>query len=350
MLQTFETRSRRLFATLTALALLLASGCAVMPPDARFESREGVVRADGDAQAEAVGRHLDALYPRVQELLPDTVRRDFEVWVQEEPKLYLFAGPSYEEADGFWAEGPSRIHLRESAASLERTLAHELVHASLGDSWSYLPGTLEEGLCDWVSAQLVPRGAAEMRAGRLSAASFATGGLEFDVELSGPRQDGLDVTVGARVLLTGDVSQELSPEEVFRVKAGLSTTRLPAGAKKAYYGLSYLVVERVIERRGLNGLHGMCLQAERRGLDEIPVDWLLRAAELDGAGPEEWRVAIQEALGPEEVRLLVHAYPELLRGTLRRFFEGLPDDVEGAHNVRATVRIPGTAVAVPFGA
>lgn len=320
----------------------------MLPPDARYDSPAGTVRAAEEGQAALVGAQLEDLHPRVQALLPDTVQRDFEVWVQDEPRMYLFAGPSYEEADGFWAEGPSRIHLRASAASLERTLAHELVHASLGESWTMLPGTLEEGLCDWVSAQLVPEGACEMRAGRLSAASFATGGLEFDIELSTPSTAGIELSVGARVLLTGGVSEELTPEQVFEVRAGLSTTRLGSGAKKAFYGLSYLVVERIIERRGITGLHGMCLQAQQAGLERIPDAWLLRAAELEDASPLDWRHAIHEALGPDEVRLLVHAYPELLRGTLERFFEDLAESEDDLRLVRAVVRIPDTEVAVPF--
>lgn len=320
----------------------------MLPPDARFDSPAGTVRAEEAGQAASVAAQLEELHPRVQDLLPDTVQRDFEVWVQTEPRMYLFAGPSYEEADGFWAEGPSRIHLRASAGSLERTLAHELVHASLGDSWSKLPGTLEEGLCDWVSAQLVPEGAAEMRAGRLSAASFATGGLEFDIELCSPATAGIELNVGARVLLTGGLIGELTPEQVFEVRAGLSTTRLDSGAKKAFYGLSYLLVERIIERRGITGLHGMCLQAAREGLDEVPSAWLLRAAGLEHASPSDWRRAIHQALGAEEVRLLVHAYPELLRGTLERFFEDLADSEDDLRLVRAVVRIPDTEIAVPF--
>ena len=335
-------------ATLFLLVSMLASGCRVTPPASRYETPSGIVRADEALRAEYIGTQLAGLHQQVKDLLPDTVHRKFEVWVQEEPRMYLFAGPSYEEADGFWAEGPSRIHLRASAASIERTLAHELVHASLGKSWHVLPGTLEEGLCDWVSAHLVPRGASEMRAGRLSAASFATGGLELDIELSAPASPGLQLAVGARVLLTGGIDAPLTPEEVFEVRAGLSTTRLDAGAKKAFYGLSYLVIERVIERRGLSGLHGICLRAERNGYDEIPTEWLLRAADLDGATTADWRAAIHEALGPQEVRLLVHAYPDLLRGTLERFFSNADTDEDQIEHVRAVVRVPGTDVAVPF--
>lgn len=48
--------------------------------------------------------------------------------------------------------------------------------------------------------------------------------------------------------------------------------------------------------------------------------------------------------------LLVHAYPELLRGTLQRYFDDLPEADENLQRVRAEVRIPGTDVVVPFGA
>ena len=36
---------------------------------------------------------------------------------------------AYSDADGFFAEGARRIHLREGSDNLQRTLVHELVHA-----------------------------------------------------------------------------------------------------------------------------------------------------------------------------------------------------------------------------
>ena len=44
----------------------------------------------------------------------------------------------------------------------------------------------------------------------------------------------------------------------------------------------------------------------------------------------------------------MHAYPELLRGTLERFFEDLAESEDDLRLVRAVVRIPDTEVAVPF--
>src|SRR4030095_9983937 len=99
------------------------------------------------------------------------------------PALWAFARSAYSDADGFWAEGVGRIHLRTGAERLERTLAHELVHQCAGEMFEELPGTLEEGLCDLVASLACPESAARLRAGRLSSAAFATRGLVVALEL-----------------------------------------------------------------------------------------------------------------------------------------------------------------------
>src|SRR5687767_9975537 len=113
-----------------APALLLGglSACQVLPPEHRALTPVGLVRASTPSKAAEVARLLAELQPEVVAALPEARPRTIEVWVQDTPALYRFALRAYQDADGFFSESEDRIHLREAADSLERTLAHELVH------------------------------------------------------------------------------------------------------------------------------------------------------------------------------------------------------------------------------
>jgi len=335
----------RSLATGALLAILV--GCQAAAPRASVESPSGRVRAEREERAREVAALLEDLKPRIGQHLPDAHSRAREVWIQERPQLYLFSGTAYEEADGFWSETHGRIHLREDAQSLSRTLAHELVHSSLGESWEVLPGTIEEGLCDVVSVLLCPEDAWNMRTGRLSAAAFATGGLELEVELFLPAEvvDGeLQIGCLTRMRLQGRVREAFDPADVFEVAAGLSTTQLPTNDKKALYGLSYLLVDRVVERVGFRGLHELCLRTERLGLPEVPAEWLLEAAEMESGDVASWRRALQEAIGRQELEALVQLYPELISDSAGRVFgprTAVRVDRSGVAPVAASVRVAG---------
>ncbi len=323
----------------------LASACQVTPPPATFAGSIGRVRAAAPAHAREVSAMLDELLPEVLAVLPDSREGPLEIWVQDEPALYLFEGPAYAEADGFYSASHRRIHLRQNARSLRRTLAHELTHASLGPTWNRLPGSLEEGLCDLVSISLVPEEASSMRAGRFAAAAFATGGLELEVGVHLPQEASareIDIRTSCQVRLLGDVSPTLAPARVFDVAAGLSTSRLSANDKKALYGLSLLLVERIASRVGIEGLHGLCLRAEREDLDKVPREWLLEAADLDCSDPQAWHRAIHASLGQEELRTILLLYPALLLDTAERLFGGTCSvgiDLSGTSPLRASVAL-----------
>jgi hypothetical protein len=300
----------------------------VAPPREHSVAREGVVRAATKAEADRVARALDDLRPQVLALVPDARRLELEVWVQDVPVLYEFQADAYSDADGFFAEGPGRIHLREGSDHIERTLAHELVHASLGDSWRSLPGTLEEGLCDYISMQLCPNSAARLSAGRLSSAAFATGGLVLEIDLaeeSTDRPGEHDVCWSARLRLEGDPRVTVDPLRVFDLEAGLSSSDLSSSQKKAFYGIAFLVVERIARRVGIEGLHEMCERANAEGLDQIPAERLLEAAGLglDRAG---LRTAIELEFGPREIEELVRAHPEFLASTVAHYLLPLERD------------------------
>ena len=311
---------RFLRGTVFALALLASAGCQVLPPPHAADAVPGVVRAGSPAEARRVAQMLERLAPAVVARVPGSRARDLEVWVQESPAIYRFALSAYADADGFYADEPRRIHLRSAADDVERTLAHELVHASLGRAWRALPGTIEEGLCDAVSAELVPGGAARMRAGRISSACFATGGLTLDLDVWLPESRGVRggrLSFHARMKLEGDPPREIDPLDVFEVEAGLSSSRVDGDAKKAFYGLAYLIVDRAIERVGLEGLHELCSTAHAERREVSPCE-LLAAAEL-GRDEASWRQALLDALGPDELAELVRMHPEFLAGAIADF-------------------------------
>ena len=338
-----------------ALLGVFMGSCQVAPPRAAFQGPEGLIRADLAHEAEEVSGYFEELRTSVDALLPGTDNRAREVWVQEEPAMYTFSGSAYAEADGFWSESAGRIHLRRNSQSLRRTLAHELVHASLQGPWRALPGTIEEGLCDVVSVMLCPADATQMRTGRLSAAAFATGGLELEVELFMTQMNGgsgLRIGRKTHMRLQANVASQAQPNDVFSVRAGLSTTDVSVADKKALYGLSFLLVERIVQRVGIVGLYGLCLRASSMGLDEVPASWLLNAADLEGATIADWRDALRRAFGPEELEVLVQLYPSLLTGSATRFFGGRTQvqlSEGGPSAIAASIRVTGGQTMLDLG-
>lgn len=339
------------------LCTVWLSGCHAPAPAMRAPiSFGGEVRAENERLAQRIAKEVESSRERVLALLPDSHDRELDVWIQDEPALYSFPSVSYSEADGFWAERPGRIHLRHDADDLERTLVHELVHATLGCSWHALPGTLEEGLCDLIAVELCADSGSSMRAGRLSAACFALGGLDFDLEVEIPHGLQPNSTAAAplpaetrlsyvaRILLQNETAGDLDPLRVFDVRAGLSSTRMKPSEKKAFYGLGYAVVSRIVERRGLEGLHELCLRAKREGHAQIPTSWLLEAAEL-GTDRESWRLAIIGDLGPDELEELVAMYPQFVGDALLGCRGALRSDAAD-EPVRISLRLPHTGVAL----
>ena len=214
--------------SLAGVAGVLLLSCTAAPPATVRAFEGGRVRAASQLEAARVEDLVSRLRPELLRLLPDSSFPDIEVWVQERPGLYRFGTEGTADAEGLWSPSHRRIMLSRHADHLERTLAHELTHAALGESWRMLPGSLEEGLADHVSASLCEDGAARLRAGRLSSACLATGGLALDIDIL-PRPTRYDPTAptrrrwSARIRLKGD-THAADPLDVFRLAAGLSST------------------------------------------------------------------------------------------------------------------------------
>ena len=293
------------------------------------------MRGSNQNEAMALSVTLDRLTPELLRTVPNTRSvKGLEVWIQDKPGLYSFPHQSNGEAEGLWAESHDRILLAREADDLERTLAHELVHASLGEDWLTLPGTLEEGLADQISTQLVPEGAARLRAGRLASAALATGGLGLTLEVELPEQASSWV---ARITLSGSRPSANPQRDVFRLAAGLSSTRVDAAAKRGYYGLAYLLIERIVQRQGLAHLHAMCISAKNQGHSSIPRPWLLAAGGLEDS-PEAWRVAALEGMGPLELRELMRMHPDFVRNAVVEHLKGRGIEDLSKAKMRLTLR------------
>lgn len=293
-------------------------------PSSLVKSLTGTVRAETLAEAKHVSSLLDLLQPALQRMLPGARKLDkLDVWIQDKPTLYAFPSAGTSDAEGLWAESHNRILLARDADHLPRTLAHELVHAYLGADWNTLPGTLEEGLCDQISGRLVPGGAARLRAGRLASAALVCGSIQLELKVRGAHTE---KDWSARIALSGGTPEEAPQRAVFSLAAGLSSTRLEASAKRGYYGMAYLLVDRVIKRIGLDGLHAMCLRASEEGFDAIPRPWLLEAAEL-GDDREAWGRAAMQSMGSEELAKLIEMHPNFAIDALAKYLNAA--DIKG---------------------
>ncbi len=279
---------------------------------------------------------LDALVPEVRRRLPDTLEQAVEVWVQE--KLSVYRGWSVgPQVPAFTVEDERRIHLLEGDdVQLAAALSHELVHAMLGPSWKTLPSVAEEGLADWMQEELNRPVAASLRADHLAKAGAAVGGLEFGVWSRERRRRGrrLGTAVFPKLVqdaapldLAASFAQDTgSMSDFFRpYQVAVSDPRL--------YGVGYLVVSRVIEERGVEGLHKLCVDAAAEGLDQVPGERLLSAARLTGP-TDIWRriivrrirygelMAIGRQMAPQLVRLIVEDIgPRSLSGSGREFLQ-----------------------------
>lgn len=274
---------------LYVLATGLLAGCSSAPP-VRIETPYGPVRAASRPQALMVAALTTGLTPRVRSLLPDCREAPTEIWLDDFlADEELAARP---DVVGLTELGPNRIRIRADRLGRDAdfVLAHELVHALLGDDWAPLPAMLKEGMCDSVASRLAADSAERVRAVRLLDASFSDPGMALEIWFSDPGS-----ATRARLPIPLTAAERLDP----LVALGLAGDGLHTHASRqdepALYGYGLLLSDRIVERIGFDGLHELCLRADAAGHEVVPVDWLLAAAELDGS-PATWRAALLAGL------------------------------------------------------
>ncbi|HIF40505.1 MAG TPA: hypothetical protein EYQ74_05340 [Planctomycetes bacterium] len=314
----------------TALFCALLGACQATAPKASMVTARTTVRGDTLREASGVVEALDRIQPELEALLPGVALEELEIWIQDQPHVYTFPSDMDYDAEGLYAPDLKRILLARGTRDMERVLAHELTHAALQSPWDRLPGTLEEGLCDCVSAYLAPEGAARLRAGRLSGAALACGGIQLALRVTpfgkGPKDESSEVWE-TQILLSNPPMEPAAQRAVFAVSAGLSSSKLSTESKRAFYGLSFLVIERIVNRNGFSRVFELCQRAEEAGLEVVPEDWILEAAGLE-ATQSSWRRAAVEALGEEELMHLMCMYPSGLAGALANHIHSLGIDTQ----------------------
>ncbi len=304
---------------------LLATGCLAPPPPIVVETPFGDVRASTEGKAVEVAVLLERLAPEVRALLPGSQQRPIDVWVQDELQVYLFHKRP-ESVRGFTLLADEfdakRIHLQEDGQS-PWYLSHELVHALIGPSWSPLPGILEEGLGDVIAEALNPEYQTHIRAHRLLNASAFTGGMTVEICYRDP-QPGVSRRLWPRkrslqrVVVADPVARATLTDLLETPRTALHSNW--PDIPESFYGISWLIVSRIVERHGLAGLHGLCTRALAEERVLVPVEWIEAAADLDldrldpdflGScfdrqalqtalylQPEPFAVAVLDALGP----------------------------------------------------
>jgi hypothetical protein len=267
------------------LVSLLALGCLAPPPPILVETPFGEVRARSREKALEVADLLERLAPEVKAVLPGAQDRPIDVWVQDELAVYLFHKRP-ESVRGFTLLEDEfeakRIHLQEGGQS-PWYLAHELVHALIGSSWATLPGILEEGLGDVIAEQLNPEYDEHIRSHRLLNASAFTDGLELEVVYLEPGPGSWRTWPAIEKhgrLRLGPTLPPGTIDELLATPRG-ELHRRWAEIPESFYGISWLIVSRIAERVGLEGLHTLCERAQASGFELVPVTWLENASGLD---------------------------------------------------------------------
>jgi len=267
-----------------ATAAVLAAGCLAPPPPIVVDTPFGEVRAASASKASEVAELLERLAPEVKAMLPGAQDRPIDVWVQDELAVYLFHKRP-ESVRGFTLLedefDAKRIHLQESGQS-PWYLAHELVHALIGSSWAPLPGILEEGLGDVIAEALNPEYEEHIRSHRLLNASAFTGGLELEVVYRQPDPDSprsWSLVRQPGILRLGAPVSPGTLADLLRTPRSELHERW-ADIPESFYGISWLIVSRAVERIGLTGLHDLCGKATAAGLELVPIAWLEEAADL----------------------------------------------------------------------
>ena len=253
-----RTLPHRARAVLAASALALGTPSCLIAPAASVETPHGIVRAPNRELAREAALHVREVRATLERHLPDLRDVRTDVWVQRRawagPWVWFQVGSLHAFTMETAGTEHPRIHV--PIESYRSSIVHEMVHALLGPSWDTLPAVLEEGLCDYLAVELMND--TERRLSRLIAAHYANELVERGV---------------------------LSPEEVApsAMLAPRQSLELHARGKEyaSYaYGLGYALATRIVERRGLAGLHRLCVSAAEAGRAQVPARQVLAAAEV----------------------------------------------------------------------
>jgi hypothetical protein len=286
---------------------LLFAACMTPAPPVRVAGALVTVHAESEHAARELARRADDAAAWIRSICPETRSSRPVIWRVEH--IEPFRGfPFAEETDGlhFQFLCIDRIYLAQYAESGAET--HELGHYLLGGDWRRLPPFLQEGLANWFHIH-DPGVDGTLRGDLLSAIAALALGVDVLIELRPTTSPGLVQPRGLRGSF-GFTSQLPGPEQVAtRSKSALVFQ--PIAERLTAHAHGYVLVERVIARKGLTGLLDLCRRARQENRARVPLEWLYAAAGV--ADEHGLRHAVQAELSPGAFELaLAHLAEALL--------------------------------------
>lgn len=290
---------------------LLLSACASLPPLVVPTERASVRGYD----AHRIARLASALVEDkafVLESLPGSVDVPLELWEAEGTEQRrleeLNADGLTERRQGlllfsWWrpkSETQTRVLLLPEAE--RRVLTHELVHALLGPDWGPLPTALEEGLADWVAFERHPhtRGPWQHWNALLGESAGAT--LEISVQLGRGRGHG--TSLGWSAPPREAQARNLDLWTILNLKESDPWVGLSPADVRLVYAAGYALVERIVERHGIEGLYAACRAARLAGEGRLSAQSLLALADLPAAAFSANELARRRDLALRQMDLL----------------------------------------------
>ena len=276
---------------------MLGTGCRIAPPPVSVYADVGIARAHDEPSARRVAGWMNELVPAIRGAVPGTIDEEPDVWVQR--KLRMDAFRKIPESVNGIAFSNHRILLRASDTHQRETLCHELVHHLLDEPWETLPTVIEEGLCEKVAEQFASDDPVEFRARRLVAALHAFGGLSGSLSLRVKPRTAPEIMLGMPFQAEPREDRGVSAAESLTLRGGYGD--IASGKLNAtHYALGYWLVDRIHERSGYGGLHRLAERAFADDLEIIPIEQVLRLANVP-RDPEAWRPFLLERFDEDEV-------------------------------------------------
>ena len=326
--------------TLLALALLFGTpGCMTPAPTRHVAGRSVDVRAARLDLALRFATEADRALEWMRSICPGTRDERPEIWVVDRIAPWR-AFPLGKATDGLhldflWID---RIYLSEDA---ERgAVAHELGHCLLGADWNRLPPFMEEGLCNWFQTRQpgMERDGERRRLLRVTAALALGGELELRLDGSAAAEN---ASTRIRFSSTLPGLDRIARHSSSALVLEDSEQRLTAHAH------GYVLVERVVERVGLEGLIALCRRASREQRARVPLDWLYAAAGIEGS--ESMGRELLLAMQPEELTIMARSLTDPILRFLskeRGLARGSPDFERWLRAADPVLAIPGTELAL----
>ena len=274
---------------LLAAGLLLGlAACAAPPPAAdrpafRVDTGLGGAYAHSNEDAEQLAEAWEEAVDELRAALPEARKLPrMEMWLLEPGDIPDPFGLGQPMGGVTYLVGgrPTVINVPDSD-EFEWVLAHELTHAlvEVSPRWSTLSGVMEEGICEWAGEELAPASQAR----RWLSVLFETPPL-FGIRGAGvyfPFRVWQQESRRSRYFLgvfEGRTPEVAWTEEDFRERMESASLDPWPEERSALERLGYFLVDRIVQRHGIEGVLALCDEARELGRRTIGTDAALAKA------------------------------------------------------------------------